>query len=322
MPEISVIIPVYKVEQYLCQCLDSILSQTFTDYECILVDDCSPDNCPEICDEYAAKDKRFRVIHKNKNEGLSAARKTGMQSVKTEYVTHVDSDDWLPADALELLMIAANKPGIQMVIGNVCRVTLKGSLIKEFPQMNTLMEPMTYFFLHGCVSLWGKLYKTELFNDIGISPYQIGEDAITNVQIFRKLKNHEIINLHSVVYNYRSNQLSMLGNLQKSGYFPFESYPYFIYRQWIGEYLKKINVSDEVIKAYSKYLAGSMSIYLLNISNIKRADLDILYSYYKNLNKKMISRIIRLFIFSYVHLPRIVSITLRIYRLFCNKKSG
>ena len=77
MPQISVIVPVYKVEPYLRRCIDSILSQTFTDFELILVDDGSPDNCPAICDEYALKDSRIRVIHQ-KNSGLSAARNAGI----------------------------------------------------------------------------------------------------------------------------------------------------------------------------------------------------------------------------------------------------
>jgi glycosyltransferase involved in cell wall biosynthesis len=92
MPQISIIIPVYKVEEYLRQCLDSVLAQTFSDYECILVDDGSPDNCPAICDEYAEKDFRFKVIHK-KNGGLSDARNEGIKTAKGEYIVLLDSDD-------------------------------------------------------------------------------------------------------------------------------------------------------------------------------------------------------------------------------------
>jgi len=93
MPLISVIIPVFKVEKYLQCCLDSVLSQTFTDYECILVDDGSPDNCSTICDEYADKDMRFKVIHKE-NGGLSDARNVGIQEAVGEYLVLLDSDDF------------------------------------------------------------------------------------------------------------------------------------------------------------------------------------------------------------------------------------
>jgi glycosyltransferase involved in cell wall biosynthesis len=92
MPQISIIVPVYNVENYIRQCLDSVLVQTFPDYECILVDDGSPDNCPVICDDYADKDFRFRVIHK-KNGGLSDARNEGIKAAKGEYIVLLDSDD-------------------------------------------------------------------------------------------------------------------------------------------------------------------------------------------------------------------------------------
>lgn len=93
-PEVSIIVPVYKVEKYIRRCLDSIIAQTFTDWECILVDDGSPDASGRICDGYAAKDSRFRVIHK-KNGGVSSARNAGLDVARGEYVTFCDSDDWV-----------------------------------------------------------------------------------------------------------------------------------------------------------------------------------------------------------------------------------
>lgn len=101
-PEISIIVPVYKVEHYLPQCLDSIMRQTFTAWECILVDDGSPDNCGEICDQYAARDGRFHVIHQ-KNGGLSAARNRGMSVAKAQYIGFVDSDDWIEPEMFRTL---------------------------------------------------------------------------------------------------------------------------------------------------------------------------------------------------------------------------
>ena len=94
MPRLSVIVPVYKVEKYIHKCVDSILNQTFTDFELILVDDGSPDNCGRICDEYAAKDSRVRVIHK-KNGGVSDARNVGVVESKGDYISFVDPDDFI-----------------------------------------------------------------------------------------------------------------------------------------------------------------------------------------------------------------------------------
>ena len=102
----SVIVPIYKVEKYLNKCIDSILKQTFQDFELILVDDGSPDKCPKICDEYAKKDKRVRVIHKE-NAGLVAARNTGIKEAKGDYICYVDGDDWISEN--DNLLIHKNK---------------------------------------------------------------------------------------------------------------------------------------------------------------------------------------------------------------------
>jgi len=102
-PQISVIVPVYKVEQYIHRCIDSILSQSFTDFELILVDDGSPDNCGKICDEYAQKDSRIRVFHKS-NGGVSSARNLGLDNAKGEWIAFIDSDDFVENEYLEELL--------------------------------------------------------------------------------------------------------------------------------------------------------------------------------------------------------------------------
>ena len=112
---ISVIVPVYMVESYLHRCVDSILSQTFVDFELILVDDGSPDNCGAICDEYAAKDSRIRVIHQ-KNGGLSAARNAGLDVAREEYYAFVDGDDWIDPDMYENMYRAIQKGNADLAV--------------------------------------------------------------------------------------------------------------------------------------------------------------------------------------------------------------
>ena len=104
MPKVSVIVPIYKVEKYLRQCIDSIINQSLKDIEIILVDDGSPDNCPKICDEYKKIDSRIKVIHK-KNGGLSSARNAGMKIATGEYIGFVDSDDYVSKEFLEELYL-------------------------------------------------------------------------------------------------------------------------------------------------------------------------------------------------------------------------
>ncbi len=121
MPAISVIIPVYKVERYLDACVSSVLAQTFGDLEVILVDDGSPDNCPALCDAWAGKDPRVRVIHRE-NGGLSAARNTGIEAARGQFLTFVDSDDLLEPDTLRRAYDAQRKYGAELVIINLVYV--------------------------------------------------------------------------------------------------------------------------------------------------------------------------------------------------------
>lgn len=116
-PLISIIVPIYKVEPYLRQCLDSIVNQTYTNLEIILVDDGSPDGCPAICDEYAAKDNRIVVIHKE-NGGLSSARNTGLNIANGEWIFFVDSDDWISEKCLSLFIEVIQKDHFDVVIAD------------------------------------------------------------------------------------------------------------------------------------------------------------------------------------------------------------
>lgn len=106
--KVSVIVPIYKIERYLHQCVDSIIAQTFTDFELLLIDDGSPDGCPAICDEYAQKDARIRVFHKP-NGGLTSARNHGLDNAKGDWIMHIDGDDWIEPTYIEELYNAAIK---------------------------------------------------------------------------------------------------------------------------------------------------------------------------------------------------------------------
>jgi glycosyltransferase involved in cell wall biosynthesis len=114
MPKISVIVPVYNAEPYIRECLDSLIAQTFADFEAILVDDASPDGCPQICDEYAAKDSRFKTVHHPENRGVSAARNTGLDHATSQYIAFADSDDYCYPDYLEtmLKLMETHKPDL------------------------------------------------------------------------------------------------------------------------------------------------------------------------------------------------------------------
>lgn len=167
-PLISVVVPIYKVENYLERCLKSIIGQTYVKLEIILVDDGSPDGCPEICDNYAKMDSRIRVIHK-KNGGLSSARNAGIEIMSGEYVTFVDSDDFLDKMAIESWVRLALGYGADLIIGRFISyhdgdVLQSNSHIKEAREWTT-QEAFEKLFLEDerLCTAWGKLYQVGLF---------------------------------------------------------------------------------------------------------------------------------------------------------------
>ncbi len=183
-PQISVIVPVYKVEPYLEFCVDSVLSQTFRDFELILVDDGSPDRCPAICDSYAEKDARVQVIHK-KNGGLSSARNAGIEKAIGEYLCFIDSDDYVSPVYLEHLYQAATETEADMVVCHMLPVT--DSKIPESSQYGK-PEEMTQQDGFAClfsgrntemVVAPNKLYKKRLFAHIRYPIGKLHEDEAT-----------------------------------------------------------------------------------------------------------------------------------------------
>ena len=189
---ISVIIPVYKVEKYLCRCVDSVLEQTYTNMEIILVDDGSPDNCPVMCDEYARQDSRVKVIHQE-NAGLSGARNAGIDMAQGQWLAFVDSDDYLAADFLERLYQACVNTGSSL---SVCRWEyVHGEAIPEHgtgeTRVYTGREMLANFYVPDgayFVVAWNKLYRKELFEDIRYPLGRIHEDEATTYRIYDKVK--------------------------------------------------------------------------------------------------------------------------------------
>jgi glycosyltransferase involved in cell wall biosynthesis len=188
-PEISIIVPVYNVEPYIHKCIDSILAQTFTDFELILVNDGSPDNCGRICNEYANKDSRVKVIHKE-NGGQSEARNIGLDIAKGKYIGFVDSDDWIEPDMYELLyrMCENNKCDIAnctSIIHYEDKVVKKGShpltIHNREEAIKTLLEGELYDEV-----VWTKLIKKDLLKDIRFPEGLIYEDTAFTYKIIHK----------------------------------------------------------------------------------------------------------------------------------------
>lgn len=208
---ISIIVPIYKVEPYLERCILSLIKQTYTNIEIILVDDGSPDNCGNICDKYAQKDNRIITIHQP-NQGVTAARYNGFQKAKGEFITFVDGDDKLPTIALETLAKAI-EPDIDIIIGNSDKTRYpKGYLtIKDYRQkcINGQKIP---------IATWAHLYRRNLFNKETFNlPREIkkGEDMIMNIRLAFQTA-HKIKIIPQIVYQYMYNPNSVMQKFQPS----------------------------------------------------------------------------------------------------------
>lgn len=168
MPQISVIVPVYNTEKYLPRCIDSILAQTFTDFELLLIDDGSKDNSANICDEYAAKDQRVRVFHKQ-NGGVSSARNLGLDNAQGEWITFVDSDDWIEPILIEsCVAVIRKKHNIDVIrYGYYEEESLNKQIIRCSSNENDIIFSLNTFF-EKCDNYcyWGFVWNTAFRRDL------------------------------------------------------------------------------------------------------------------------------------------------------------
>lgn len=217
--KVSIVVPVYKVEDYLSRCVESLLNQTYRNIEIILVDDGSPDNCPQLCDEYAVNDSRVIVIHK-KNGGLSDARNSGIGAASGKYLVFVDSDDWVHAEFIETLVRATEDTGADVAVCGFQRVTdsetssltvdVNTSEIEVCSPMEAIKDILSAD-TKLWVMTWNKLYKKSLFTDNKIL-FPVGklhEDNFTTYKLF--FYAHKVARSSRDLYYYLQRDDSIMG---------------------------------------------------------------------------------------------------------------
>ena len=187
MPKLSVIVPVYNVEQYIHKCVASILSQTFADFELILVNDGSPDNCDKICDEYASKDNRVKVIHK-KNGGVSEARNVGLDAATGEYISFIDPDDWIDKNMYEQTLAYMADNDLDIVCFDVEEVRTSKSFVRYKYDSNksfTSREALYEILIDGIDnSPCNKIYKKYTWEGVRFPVGRRFEDVATIYKTF------------------------------------------------------------------------------------------------------------------------------------------
>lgn len=257
MSEISIIVPIYKVEPYIRRCIDSIISQTFTDFELILVDDGSPDNCPAICDEYANKDSRIVVIHK-KNGGLSDARNAGIEAAVGDWIMFVDSDDYISENMAELLYNAVTEQHADIAmcgIGlfeNDSDVTLIDCWNMEsgvYSGAEIISRKLEVQYVVAC----NKIYARHIWQSIRYPIGCIHEDEFVAHRIYGICD--KVVCIEDVLYYYRQRQDSIM---------------HFSYS------ISRLDYFDAMIDRI---------LYYFEINNVEFID-DLLYQFYDELRGK------------------------------------
>lgn len=289
MSKVSIIIPVYKVEEFLENCVNSLIKQSLTDIEIVLVDDGSPDNCPSICDEFAKKDSRIKVIHK-KNEGVSAARNDGLKIATGEYIIFCDSDDWMEVHGLEELYKKATQEEADIVIGDVYLskerenkyvkfykdefTTNDKDFIQELIKCDIYRtycpNPAESGVAFGYGGPWNKLVKKRLIQDNNISfdirLRGIFDDILYTAHILANA--NKISYIQKPVYFYRVNDNSITHSykpdVMEINKAIFKSWQEFFDEQENGEIYRKAFYACVI-----RRLEEAMKLYFLNDSNKK-----------------------------------------------------
>lgn len=212
---ISVIVPVYNVEPYLPQCLDSIVKQTYRDLEIILIDDGSTDGCPQICEEYAGRDKRIRTVH-TENRGLASARNLGLELAKGSFLAWVDGDDWIEPDTIQILFNTAEQYHADIVVFGRCKEYIGET---RYPQK----KQTEIQFFHGRdilpayaagsfgVAVWKKLYCADCFRGIRFPDGHNYEDVAVTWKLMKNLSETggSVVVLPQILYHFRMRKSSI-----------------------------------------------------------------------------------------------------------------
>ena len=298
MDLISVIVPIYKVEKYLRKCVDSVLNQTYQDLEIILVDDGSPDNCGEICDEYAKKDNRIKVIHKV-NGGLSDARNAGIDIAQGNFISFIDSDDFVSNTFIEKLYNSCMKNNTDI---SQCEYLKFQDNIKQNGADKIINEDIVcgpndmLFSMYGkqhvnAIVVWNKLYRKHLFDNIRFPKGKINEDEFTTYKLFYNA-NNGISTINEKLYFYRQNDESIMGKkFNVSRYDKLEALEerkqFFKEREMLDLY----NKTDKLYMHYIKHFYVLTKVYIEDSKKYQKMLMDkYKKNFYNALKNKEISK--------------------------------
>lgn len=280
MPKVSIIVPIYKAEKYLRCCLDSILQQTFTDWECILVDDGSPDGSGAICDEYSQRDSRFRVFHKE-NGGVSSARNLGIDNSNGDFLCFFDADDLIPKDSLSALVAPFNND-VDSTVGGFQILGTNNEILFELKTQSThrinINEAIRDFYPNGSMDwqryLWNRMFRMDVIHKYHIrfrEDIYYKEDGLFLVEFLCKSQK-DIVYVEEIVYIYRKSEESATGKIGRT--FNPRLYTNIKAHAQIVKTIKDSTNDRELVRLASNGMLKSY-FWLLSTSNSKAEKLAI-----------------------------------------------
>jgi glycosyltransferase involved in cell wall biosynthesis len=283
-PKVSIIVTVYNTEKYLNTCIDSILNQTFKDFECIIVDNCSPDNSPQICDEYKENDNRIKVIHKKQNGGLPQARKTGFEISAGGFILFVDSDDWIEPDMVEKMYNKALEGNYDIIKSN-CFINTDNYQIKDItpqPYDKILIYKNIIMYWQFSTSVWDKMVKRDVYEKVLFPIQNYIEDRVITIQSIYYAK--KIGYIPDYLYHYRQHPESICSS-QKQADKTIDEYHNFI---MILDFLKDKKLIH-VLEHELCYRINSIKLSFLKERRIRKMSKNVLDNLYPESTKNLFS---------------------------------
>lgn len=270
---VSIIVNVYNCKEYLPKSLESVRQQTYQNLEVILVDDCSTDGSGEFCDEYCKQDPRFRVIHHEKNTGVSGPRNTGLKNAHGDYIYFLDGDDYIHAEAIEALVDAINETGLDLAVFDFQRTSslnndifcpreMKPLEIVSAEQM--VFEMLSLVELKWCV-VWNKLYKRSLIEGLFFNDYYSIQDQDFNIRVYQRIAKAAFV--PEALYWYVLNP----GSLQNN--------PSFRAKKFYFNTMNRFKMLDSIEpgKNEKKYRAWLIGYGYLQMPERRRVEKDTIY---------------------------------------------
>ena len=283
MYPVSVIITIYKVEKFLNKCIESILSQTFVNFECILVNDCSPDKSLMICEQFKNKDNRIKVIQNVINMGLPQSRKNALSIASGNYVMFIDGDDWIEPDTIEKMYNLAIKENYDIIDCGIYRNTINEQTLCDLPIIYDKLSIIKQILVYGpyATSVCNKLVKKEIYDKVKFPEKNYIEDRVITIQTI--YYSNKIEYMKEGLYHYRKNPESLCEKSSQNTKYIDEYQNLLV----IENFIKEVGIIEKVRSEIS-YRANSLKLSFIKNKELRNNSVEVFNSLYPESMKNIL----------------------------------